>query len=124
MTAAARHPPLVLLGPGRLGASPKVRPLEPSVLSSTLGWGGDGGLRKGEFRQASASPSAGPPPLPGAPSNVFQQLCGAQPTPGVCLGRELAGTPGPGELTWTCSFHPPGSNPQHLQVKPHPAGQG
>lgn len=101
----------------------KVKPLKPSVLSSTLGRGGDRGLRKGEFRPASALPSAGAPHFLEPPSIVRQQLCGAQPTSGVPpamvpLGRGLPGTPGPREPTWTCSFHLPGSNPQHLQVKP------
>ena len=45
MNEAARHPPLVLLGPGRLGASPKVTQqgqatqAQCPLLNPRLGWG-------------------------------------------------------------------------------------
>lgn len=39
-------------------------------------------------------------------------------------GRGLGKTAGPREPTWTCSFHPAGSHPQGLQVKPTPGRAG
>lgn len=80
----------------------KVRPLKPSVLSSTLGWGGDGGLRKGEFRQASASPSAGPPHFLEPPPMCFNSSVGPSPPAAESWPGLLGPGSSPGPAPSTC----------------------